>query len=119
MLICSHCNVDEVSIYAELHQGSEPLEGVRHHVRFSFDGSLHMEVIRVKNSVRLPLFSHITQVPERGELCIKWLEWINVWEGRIFWHFPSKKRDEDQEPSKTKFIALILCFAAVQFKLIN
>jgi hypothetical protein len=65
----------------------------------------------VKDCIRLPLFSHIARVPERGELRSKWLEWLNVWEGRTFWHLPRNKHDEDQEPAKVELVALILCFA--------
>jgi hypothetical protein len=88
-------------------------------VSFGFDGSLQLKVICVKNNVRLPLFAHISRVPEHGELHIKQLEWLDVQEGRTFWHFPSNKRNEDQEPTKMKFISFILCFVAIQFKLIN
>jgi hypothetical protein len=67
----------------------------------------------------MPLFSHIARVPEHGELCRKLLEWIDFWKGRTFHCFPRKKYDEDKDPTKMEFIALILCFMVVQFKLIN
>jgi hypothetical protein len=73
----------------------------------------------VKKKVRLPLFAHITRVPERGELRSKGLEWLDIWEGRTFRHFPTNKHDEDQESAKMEFIALIMCFMVVQFNLIN
>jgi hypothetical protein len=67
----------------------------------------------MKDRVRLPLFSHITRVPECGELHSEWLERLDVQEGYTFWYFPSGKCDEDQEPSKVELIALILSFATV------
>jgi hypothetical protein len=88
-------------------------------VRFNFDGSLLLEVIRVKNNIRLPLFSHITRVLEHGELHKKHFEWLDVQEGFNFWHFPRNKHNEDKELAKMEFIALILCFVAIQFKMNN
>jgi len=78
MLIYSRSDIDEVSIYVELHEGLEPLQGVWHHARFIFDIPLHLEIICVKYYIQLPLFSHIAQVTKRGELHSKWLDRLNV-----------------------------------------
>jgi hypothetical protein len=67
----------------------------------------------MKYHIQLPLFYHIAQVRECGEIPSEQLEWLNVQEGRTFWHFPSGKCDEDQEPTKVELIALILSFAAI------
>jgi hypothetical protein len=88
-------------------------------MRFSFDGSLQLKLICVKNNIRLPLFVHITLVPECGELCSKWLKRFNIQEGRTFWHLPGNKGDEDQELAKVKLVALILFFTTIKFQLIN
>jgi hypothetical protein len=84
MLISMHGDINEVSIYMELHEGSEPMQGVWHHARDSFDSPLQLEIICMKYYVRLPLFSHIAQVPEHGELHIKRLKRLNVQEVRTF-----------------------------------
>jgi hypothetical protein len=67
----------------------------------------------------MTLLFHISRLAEHGELCNKWLERLNVWEGHTFWHLPSGKRDEDHEPAKVELIALILSFATIQFELVN
>jgi hypothetical protein len=86
---------------------------------FRFNGSLQLKVICMKNSVRLPLFVHITQLIECGELRSKRLKGFNIQEGRTFRHLPGNKVNEDQEPAKVKLVSLILCFTTVEFQLIN
>jgi hypothetical protein len=113
MLICVHGDINEVLICMKLHEGSEPMQVFWHHVRDRFDNPLQLEIICMKDCVRLPLFSHITRVLEHGELCNERLEWLNVQEGRTFHHLPSGKCVEDQEPAKVELIALILSFGLV------
>jgi hypothetical protein len=67
----------------------------------------------MKDRIRLPLFSHISRVPDHGELRSEWLKQIDVQEGHTFRHFPRGKCDEDQEPAKVELIALIPSFAGV------
>jgi hypothetical protein len=69
----------------------------------------------VKDNVQLPLFSHVTRVPESSELCNERLEWFNVREGHTFQNLTRKKCDGDQEPTKVELVALILHFTTVQF----
>jgi hypothetical protein len=75
--------------------------------------SLQLKVVRMKNNIQLPLFSHITRIPQRSELREKWLERFNIREGCTFRHHPGNKGDKDQEPAKVEIVALILLFAAV------
>jgi hypothetical protein len=67
----------------------------------------------VNDNVRLPLLSHVTRAPERGELHNEQLEQFHVQEGRISQHLLRNKHDEDQELAKVELIALILCFTIV------
>jgi hypothetical protein len=67
----------------------------------------------MKNNFQLPLFVHITRIPKGSELRGKRLKWFDIWEGHTFQHFLGNKGNEDQEPSKVKLIALILCFMVV------
>jgi hypothetical protein len=67
----------------------------------------------MKNSVQLPLFVHITRVPQGSELRNKCLEGFNVREGRTFRHLPDNKGDKDQKPTEVELIAMILHFTTV------
>jgi hypothetical protein len=95
VLILSHDDINEVLIYAELHEGLELMQGVRHHVRDNFHIPLQFEIIGMKDRVRLPLFSHIAQVPKHGKICSEYLKWLNVQEVHTFPHLPRSKHYED------------------------
>ena len=99
----------------ELHKRPEPVQGVRCHTREGLNIPPKLQVVGMKYCVQLPLFSHIVQIPEHGELCSEWLEWLDVREGHTFHYLSSSKHDEDQEPTKVELIALILSFTAIQF----
>jgi hypothetical protein len=119
VLIYVRGDINEVSIYEELHEGSEPMQGVWCHVRDNFDSPLQLDIIGMKYRVRLPLFSHIARVPKHGECLSEQIKQRNFWEGRTFQHFPSGKCDEDQDLAKVELIALIPSFAAIQFNLVD
>jgi hypothetical protein len=113
VLIYARSDINELSIYAELHEGSEPMKGVWCHARDNFNIPLQLEIIGMKDRIRLPLFSHIARVPKHSELRSERLERLNVWEGHTFQHLPSGKCDEDHELAKVELIYLILSFAVV------
>jgi hypothetical protein len=78
MLNCTCSDINKVSICVELHEGSEPVQGVRHHTRDSPNIPLQLEIVCVKYYIQLPLFSHIARVSERGELRSEWFKQLNV-----------------------------------------
>jgi hypothetical protein len=117
MLVCLGSDINEVLICTELHERYESVQGVQCHARDNFNGTLQLHVVCMEYYVRLPMFSHIVRVLERGEIHSEWFEWLNVREGCTFRHLPSSKCYEDHEPTKVELIALILSFVAIQFQL--
>jgi hypothetical protein len=73
----------------------------------------------VEHHIGLPLFFHVAQIPESSELCGQWFGWLNFKEGRSFQHLPSNECNENQQPTKMKLVALVLCFATIFLQLVD
>jgi hypothetical protein len=55
-------------ICGELHKWSEPMQGVRRHMRERLNIPLQLQVVGREHRVRLSLLPHVSRVLERGEL---------------------------------------------------
>jgi hypothetical protein len=61
-------DINKMLVCMELHKGPEPIQGVRRHIRERINSPLQLQVVGVEHYIRLPLFPHIAQIPEHGEL---------------------------------------------------
>jgi hypothetical protein len=74
MLINARCNVGEVVVHAELHQGSKPVKCVRGDARCRLDYDLQLVIVCMEDDIALPLFSHVVGIPQRTEIRGQWFE---------------------------------------------
>jgi hypothetical protein len=51
MLISVRCDIDEMAVRAEFHQGPEPVESVRGYMRLRLDNDLQLVVIGVEDGI--------------------------------------------------------------------
>ena len=65
MLISTHCNVGEVVVHAELHQGSKPVKCVQGDAWCRLDCDLQLVVIGMEDDIGLPLIFHVAGMPQR------------------------------------------------------
>jgi hypothetical protein len=63
MLIIACCDIDEMMVYVEFHQGPKPMESVWGYMRHILDGYLQLVVISVEDNILLPLLVHVIRVP--------------------------------------------------------
>jgi hypothetical protein len=115
MLISMHCDIDEMAVCAEFHQGPEPVESIWGYGRFRLDSSLQLVVIGVDDGILLPLLVHVTGVPQCTELCSQRFNGLDVREGCTFRHLPCNKSNQDEKPVEVELISLVMRFPAVQF----
>jgi hypothetical protein len=64
MLISVHCNIGEVVVHVEFHQGSKPVKCVRGVSWCRLDCDLQLVVIGMEDGIGLPLLVHIAGVPQ-------------------------------------------------------
>jgi hypothetical protein len=74
VLISACCDINEVAVCAELHQGSKPVECVWGDARCRLDGILQLVVIGVEDDIGLPLLVHVIGVPQGTELRSQWFK---------------------------------------------
>jgi hypothetical protein len=78
VLIYVRCDVGEVTIYTEFHQRSKPMKRVGCDAWCRLNGILQLSVVSVEDDIRLPLFVHVTEVPQRTELRGQWFEGFDL-----------------------------------------
>jgi hypothetical protein len=103
-----HCDVYKVFVCVELHQGSKPIEGVWSDAHCRLDCDLQLIVVGVEDGIGFPLLVHITRVPQGTELRSQRFKWIDVWEGRTFWHLPCNESYQYEKPAEVEIMSLVL-----------
>jgi hypothetical protein len=78
VLICTRCDVGEVTICAEFHQRYKPMKCVWCDAQYRLNGILQLSVLIMEYKIRLPLFVHVARVPQRTELCDQWFEGFDL-----------------------------------------
>ena len=108
MLICTRCDVGEVTVYAEFHQRSKPMKRVGCDAWCRLNGILQLSVVRMEDDIGLPLFVHVTGVPQHTELRSQWFEGFDLQKSGSLEQFPSDESDEYEKPAKVEIIPLVL-----------
>jgi hypothetical protein len=68
MLINARCNVGEVAVCIEIHQGSKPVKCVQDDAWCRLDCDLQLVLVGVEYDIALPLFSHVAGIPQCTKL---------------------------------------------------
>jgi hypothetical protein len=68
MFITARYNIDEVAIYAKLHQRSKPMECVWGDSRCRLNCSFQLVEVGVEDNIRLPPLVHVAGVPQRTKI---------------------------------------------------
>jgi hypothetical protein len=85
MLISARCNVGEVAVHAELHQGSKPIKCVQGDAWCRLDCDLQLVLVGMKDDIALPLFAHVAGISQRKKLRDQWFEGFYIRESGAFW----------------------------------
>ena len=78
------------------------------------NGILQLSVVSVEDDIGLPLFVHVTGVPQRTKLRGQGFEGFYLWKCGSLTKFPRDEGDEYEKLAKVELIPLVLRLSTVK-----